>query len=110
MNTATAKLYNYRQSPRKVRLLADLIRGKNVELAKTALMFAEKRAAAPFLTLLNSAVANAENLNLDIATLIVKDVAVNGGPVLRRVNPVSRGRTHPIKKRTSHVVITLAGK
>jgi large subunit ribosomal protein L22 len=110
MNTATAQLNNYRQSPRKVRLMADLIRGKNVEMAKAALAFAPKRASEPFLTLLNSAVANAKNLDLNIETLVVSGVSVNAGQVLKRSMPVSRGRAHPIKKRTSKISITLSEK
>lgn len=110
MNTATAQLNNYRQSPRKVRLLADLIRGKSVDVAMAALRFADKRAALPFEKLLNSAVANAKNLNLDTEKLLVQEVSVNAGPILYRNMPMARGRAFPIRKRTSRLVIVLAEK
>lgn len=110
MNTATAQLNNYRQSPRKVRLLADLIRGKSVDVAVAALRFADKRAALPFEKLLNSAVANAKNLNLDTEKLVVKEVSVNAGPILYRNMPMARGRAFPIRKRTSRLVIVLSEK
>jgi len=110
MNSATAQLNNYRHSPRKVRLVADLIRGKKIDVAMAALQFAEKKAALPILKLLNSAVSNAKNINLDPETLIVKEISVNGGAIMYRQMPMARGRAFPIRKRTSSIVIVLGEK
>ena len=105
----TASLKNYRISPRKVRVVADLIRGKSVEQARNILKHAMKKAKGPLADLLDSAAANAKN-NFDIEseTLMVKEIRVDQGYVLKRHRPVSRGSAHPIKKRTSHVSIVLA--
>jgi len=110
MNEVTAKLSNYRQSPRKVRLVADTIRGKSVKEAKVRLDFITKRATGPLHKLLNSAIANAKNLGIDVENLWVKAITVDGGAILYRRRPVSRGSAHPIRKRTSHVNITLVEK
>ena len=105
----TASLKNYRISPRKFRLVADMIRGKSVTKARTILMFAIKGAHNPLATLLESAVANASNnFKLDKDSLFVKEIRVDQGQVLKRSMPVSRGSAHPIKKRTSHVSLVLA--
>ena len=103
-----AYLKNYRQSPRKVRLVADLIRGKSVADAQNALEFLPKRASAMFQKLLASAVANADH-NFKVAkdTLRVMAVSVTKGPTLKRIRPVSRGRAHRINKRTSIVTLAL---
>lgn len=98
----------YRQSPRKVRLVADLLRKLPVAAARQQLTFANKDAAGPLLKLLNSAVANAEhNHKLDGETLRVKSITVDPGPVLKRFRPRAFGRAAEIKKKTSHVVLTL---
>jgi large subunit ribosomal protein L22 len=103
-----AYLKNYRQSPRKVRLVADLIRGKSIADAHNALAFLPKRAAGMFQKLLASAVANAENnFKTSIELLRVTAVSVTKGPTLKRIRPVSRGRAHRINKRTSIVTIDL---
>jgi large subunit ribosomal protein L22 len=103
-----AYLKNYRQSPRKVRLVADLIRGKSVADAHNALAFLPKRATDMFQKLLASAVANAEhNFKVSPTTLRVAAVSVTKGPTLKRIRPVSRGRAHRINKRTSIVTIDL---
>ncbi len=103
-----ATLRTYRQSPRKVRLVADTIRGKRVGEALTALSFLEKRAAAPIRKLLQSAVANArQNFGVDPDGLAVREITVNKGTVLKRSMPRARGRATPIKKRTSHVTVIL---
>ena len=107
MTAIKATLQGYRQAPRKVRLMADLIRGKTVTDATTALKFAPKRAADVIEKLLASAVANAKNLNIESAGLIVKEITVNGGTIMYRRRPMSRGRPFPIRKRTSHISITL---
>ena len=104
----TAKLNDYRQSPRKVRLIANLIKGKKVEDAKNILTFAVKRASKPILDLLDSAIANAKNnFSLERDTLFIKNITVNEGVVLKRRMPRARGMAYPIKKRNSHVCIEL---
>jgi large subunit ribosomal protein L22 len=107
----TASLKNYRISPRKVRLVADMIRGKNVVEAKDILGHVIKRAKHPISNLLDSAVANAShNHKIDKETLFVKEIRVDQGYVLKRSQPMARGSAFPIKKRTSHVVIVLSPK
>lgn len=107
MAEATAQLNNYRQSPRKVRLVANTIKGKPVEQARVSLKFVVKRGAAPLLALLESAIANAKSQNLS-EDLFVKEITVNGGAILYRQLPMSRGRAFPMRKRTSLVKITVA--
>lgn len=103
-----AFLNTYRQSPRKVRLLADLIRGKKVNDAKNVLMFADKRAAPVFMKVLDSAIANAKNnFQLESTDLFVKEATVNAGVTLKRSMPRARGSAFPIHKRTSHIAIVL---
>jgi large subunit ribosomal protein L22 len=111
MTLVTAQLSDYRQSPRKVRLLADAVRGKKASVALTNLSFVPKRASAAFIKLLQSAIANAKN-NHDLAleTLFVKEVSVNGGAILYRRMPRARGSAAPIRKRTSHVKIVLESR
>ncbi len=105
----TASLKNYRISPRKVRVVADLIRGKSAVMANHILLNASKKAKDPLRDLLASAVANAKhNFKIEPESLIVKEIRVDQGYVLKRQMPVSRGSAHPIKKRTSHVSIMLA--
>ncbi len=106
----TARLSDYKQSPRKVRLVANLIKGKKVSDAKVALQFLVKRASSPMLKLLDSAIANAKNSNVNIDDLVVKEFRVDGGPVLNRRMPRARGMAFAIKKRTSHIVIVLDAK
>ena len=106
-----ANLKSYRQSPRKVRLLADLIRGKKVESATTLLKFADKKAADAVGKLLKSAIDNAKNnFNIESDTLFVKEVTVNAGATLKRRRPRARGSAFPINKRTSHISLTLEAK
>ena len=105
----TASLKNIRISPRKVRVVADLVRGKSVASAKVILTNAAKKAKHPLLGLVDSAVANAShNHKIDAETLFVKEIRVDQGLVMKRFMPVSRGSAHPIKKKTSHVSIVLA--
>jgi large subunit ribosomal protein L22 len=107
----TAKLSDYRQSPRKVRLVAGLIRGKKVESALDILQVTVKRASDPMISLLNSAVANAtNNFNLNKDDLYVKSLTVDGGAILYRRMPRARGVAYPIRKRTSHINLTLTVK
>jgi large subunit ribosomal protein L22 len=97
-----------RLSPRKVRLVVDLIRGKDVEEARAILRFLPKRAALPVLKVLNSAAANAvNNQNLLEDRLFVRRAFVDEGPSLKRVMPRARGRADVIKKRTSHITIVV---
>jgi large subunit ribosomal protein L22 len=109
-NEVKAELNNYRQSPRKVRLVAGTVRGKSVEQALTILSFVPKRAALPLQKLLASAVANAKNLSVPTENLIVKSLTVDKGATLYRRLPRSRGMANPIRKRTSHVSVILAEK
>ncbi len=103
-----ATLKQYRQSPRKVRLVADYIRGKKVAKALSELDFLNKRAATVVKKLLSSAVAGAKNdFNIEKEDLLVKEVTVNKGPTLHRSRPRARGRATPINKRTSHVTVVL---
>ncbi|MEK7177126.1 MAG: 50S ribosomal protein L22 [Patescibacteria group bacterium] len=110
MNKARAELNNYRQSPRKVRLVADTMRGKKVEEALTNLSFIPKRSALPLQKLLASALANAKNLSMPTENLIVKEITVDTGATLYRRRPRSKGMANPIRKRTSRVSIVLAEK
>lgn len=105
-----AILYNYRQSPRKVRLVTDLIKGKTIENAKLELAFLAKRAGEPLSKLLDSAVANARQNDGISKNLIIKNIEVNKGIVLKRFMPRARGSASRINKRTSHIVLTLAVK
>lgn len=107
---ATAKLSSYRQAPRKVRLIAGLIRGKSVEIALVELNHRAKRSAPVFAKLIKSAVANAKALGMAVDTLIVKEVRVDKGAVLKRSRPRAQGRAFPIHKHTSHIMLTLTEK
>lgn len=103
-----ASLKNYRQSPRKVRLVADLIKGKSVEQALIELDSLAKRAATPIKKLLASAVANAKELGKSPEKLFVKDLRIDKGVVLKRIRPAAMGAAHRINKRTSNVFLSLA--
>lgn len=105
-----AFLKNYRQSPRKVRLVAELIKGKRVAEAFIHLNSMPKRAALPIEVLLASAVANAKNLGISTDNLWVENVTVNKGIVMKRSMPRARGSASRINKRTSHVMLTLSEK
>lgn len=106
-----AELNKYRQAPRKVRLLAELVKGKKVEDAIALVSFSGKRAADPIVKLIKSAVANAtHNFNLSADSLFVKNMRVDGGFVMKRGMPRAFGRSFLIKKRTSHVLLELESK
>ena len=105
-----AFLKNYRQSPRKVRLVADLIKGKRVSEAFTQLKNLAKRASEPMDKLLASAVANAKQAGVNIEELYVENVTVNEGIVMKRSMPRARGSASRINKRTSHIMLTLTEK
>lgn len=91
-------------------MVADTVRGKSVADALVTLSFIPKRAGKPLEKLLASALANAKDLSLKTETMVVKEIAVNAGPTLKRSQPAARGSAHPIKKRTSHVSVTIAEK
>lgn len=107
--TATAK--NIRISPQKVRLVADQIKKLPPQKAIEILDFTLKRASSPIKKVIQSAIANAtNNFGLDQSSLTLKSILVGKGPVLKRSQPVSRGRAHPILKRTSHIKVILEGE
>jgi len=104
----TAQLKTYRQSPRKVRLVSDLVKGKSVPEALQILSVTVKGAAAPLKKLLMSAVKSAKNaFDIDEKTLYVLDFRVDSGSVLKRSMPRARGSAFPILKRTCHVSLVL---
>ena len=105
-----AILKNYRQSPRKVRLIADLVRGKSVKNALETLKFVNKRASEPFAKVIRSAEANAKSQGIDVSGLIIKSVAVDKGTVLKRIMPRARGSAARINKRNSHIKVELGSK
>ena len=105
-----AFLKNYRQSPRKVRLVAELIKSKRVADALLILDTLPKRASGPIKVLLNSAVSNAKQADIKIDNLFVKNVTVNKGIVMKRSMPRARGSASRINKRTSHVMLSLIEK
>lgn len=107
MKTAKATLGSFRQSPRKMRMVVNAVRGKKVSDVLVNLDFIAKKAAAPVRTLINSALANAKALDIPTENLVVKSIMVNGGPIMYRRQPASRGRAHPIRKRTSSIVVEL---
>lgn len=111
---AVAKLNNYPTSPRKMRLLADLIRGLEVEKALGILQFNPKHPAVPMYKLLKSAINNWEQKNSDEkvedAGLIVKTIMVDGGRVIKRMRPAPQGRGYRVRKRSNHVTIIVDSK
>ena len=106
---AVARLRNYPTSPRKMRLLADMIRNKDVEFAINALKFSAKDPSVPMEKLLLSAVANwrVKNEGEDVAEaqLYVKTIFVDGGRVLKRMRPAPQGRAYRVRKRSNHITI-----
>lgn len=107
-NSAHASVRMQRISPRKARLVADLIRYKSATQAIVILKHIHKKASEIILKLLNSAIANAtNNAGLDATKLYVTTILVNDGPTLKRFQPHSRGRAYAILKRTSHFFIEL---
>ena len=107
---AKAQVNHVRISPRKVKIVLDLIRNKPVDVAAAILKFTPKAACEPVGKLLNSAIANAEFKELDRASLYVAEVYANQGPTLKRYWARSHGRADMIKKRTSHITIVLDQK
>ena len=108
---AKAHLKYLRSSPRKVSILCDLIRGKDVKTACAYIMSTPKAASEPVLKLLKSAIANAENNNgMDVEKLYVSTAIANPGPVLKRGRPRAKGRYNRILKRTTHLTIGVSEK
>ena len=108
---AKAYLRYIRISPRKVQIVCDLIRGKDVNTAMSILMQTPKAASEPLVKLLKSAVANAENnFGMDVEKLVVSQVFATPGPILKRMRPRAQGRAFRINKRTSHVTLAVAEK
>ncbi len=105
-----AFLKNYRQSPRKVRLVADLVKGKNANQAVVALNLLPKRAGLPISKLILSAVGNAKQLGVQAENLFVKELRVDKGIVMKRMMPRAMGRGARINKRTSHITLVLGEK
>lgn len=104
-----AKIKFLRIAPRKVRLVADMIRNKNINEAMDILGFVNKRSAPVIKKLLKSAVANADQKKVvDVDTLFVKHISVDQGPTLKRYMPRAQGRASEIRKKTSHVNLVLA--
>ena len=108
---AFAKLNNCPTSPRKMRLVADLVRGKQVEQALNILRFSTKEASIRLEKLLLSAIANwqakNEDANIEEADLFIKEIRVDGGTMLKRLRPAPQGRARRIRKRSNHVTIVL---
>lgn len=102
-----AFLKNYRQSPRKVRLIAGLVRGKKVEEALRTLSFVDKRASLPFAKVIRSAAANAKQTGREISSLTIAKVSVDKGEVQTRFMPRARGSASPINRRSSHITVEL---
>ena len=111
MMEVRAELRHLRMGPRKVRLVADVVRGQPVQVAIDQLRFMQRSAAQPLSKLIRSAVSNADQKEgIDIDTLYVKTILVDQGPTLKRWRPRARGRADRLLKRTSHVTVVLDEK
>jgi len=105
---AKALARQIRISPQKARLIADLVRGKDVAEAINTLRFMPKKGARVMRKVIESALANAsQNESIDVDTLYVKKVVIDGGPMLKRIMPRAQGRANRILKRTSHITVVL---
>jgi len=105
---AKALARQIRISPQKARLIADLVRGKDVAEAINTLRFMPKKGARVMRKVIESALANAsQNESIDVDTLYVKKVFIDGGPMLKRIMPRAQGRANRILKRTSHITVVL---
>jgi len=108
---AFAKLNNCPTSPRKMRLVADLVRGEKVDKALQILRFSSKEASKRLEKLLLSAIANWQSKNEDAdiedADLFIKEIRVDGGTMLKRLRPAPQGRAHRIRKRSNHVTLVI---
>jgi large subunit ribosomal protein L22 len=108
MAKVTAQLSHLHMTPRKVRAVADLLRGRTVNDAEAELMLNRRRAAKPLLKLLRSALANAKQQNVESASLIVSEIRVDQGTMLKRFLPRARGMATPIQKKMSSITIVLS--
>lgn len=109
-NVVIAKLNNYPTSPRKMRLIADLIRGKEVFKALNMLKFSAKEPARPLEKLLRSAIANWEaktGSKIDEGKAFIQTIFVDGGRMLKRIKPAPQGRAYRVRKRSNHVTLIL---
>jgi large subunit ribosomal protein L22 len=98
-----------RISPQKVRMLVDSIKGKSVEIGLNKVTFMPQKAAKMLEKVIRSAVANADqNHNIDVDSLVIRNIVVDQGPMLKRFNARARGRGTRVLKRTSHITVTLA--
>jgi len=108
---AVSKLRNVPTSPRKMRMVADLIRGKKVNHALSLLKYESKEGAARLEKLLLSAISNWQNAHedarLEDADLYIKSITVDGGKILKRFRPAPQGRAHRIRKRSNHVTLVI---
>jgi large subunit ribosomal protein L22 len=105
---AKALARQIRISPQKARLIADLVRGRNVETALNTLRFMPKKGARILRKVIESALANAsQNEAIDVDTLYVKKIFIDGGPMLKRITPRAQGRATRILKRSSHITVVL---
>jgi len=104
---ATAKVMHVRIAPRKVQIVLDLIRNKPCNEALAILKYTPKAACEPIEKLLKSAMANAENKDMDTSALYVAECSVCQGPTLKRIRPRAQGRAYRINKKTSHIYLTL---
>ena len=107
MNKATAKLNNLRVTPRKVRLVSGVLRGRSVNDALAQLQMMSWRSAPALTKLLKSAASNAKNKNMSVDRLFIESITVDQGPMLKRFLPRAMGRATPIHKKMSHVKIVL---
>lgn len=112
-STYVAKLNNCPTSPRKMRLVADLVRGMDVQKASAVLQFSKKEASIRMEKLLRSAIANYEvksGNSWEDANLFIKEIRVDGGRMLKRIQPAPQGRAHRIRKRSNHVTLIVDSK
>ena len=103
----TSKVNNHRVSPRKAKLLIDLIRGRSIEQAQSMLRFTPKRAAVNIMKALDAAIADAQLADADVTTLFVSESRVDQAAMIKRFQPKDRGRAHPILKPLSHITISV---
>ncbi|HOS17224.1 MAG TPA: 50S ribosomal protein L22 [Bacteroidales bacterium] len=113
-NVSMARLVDNNTSPRKTRLMADLIRGKNVELALNVLKYSKKESSEKIRKLLLSAIANwqakNETARVEDSNLYIKDIHVDGGTMLKRLRTAPQGRGYRIRKRSNHITLILDSK
>lgn len=113
-NLAFAKLNNCPTSPRKMRLVADLVRGEDVEKALAILKFSQKEASRRLEKLVVSAIANWQSKNedadIEAAELFIQEIKVDSGSMLKRLRPAPQGRAHRIRKRSNHVTVVIGAK